>query len=136
MLLNQPRKGERRINQWERRLAAPIAIIVESATRVYPKDIALGDFDADGDLDVATANWGTNRLSILRNKGDATFHSPLVYEAGFRPESIRVSDLDGDARQDVAVANGNGDVNIFLNRSRAPFSRDNNRDGQPDECVR
>ena len=34
-----------------------------------PFAIATGDFDGDGDLDVATANWHSNDVTILRNDG-------------------------------------------------------------------
>ena len=34
-----------------------------------PFAIATGDFDGDGDLDVVTANWHSNNVTILRNDG-------------------------------------------------------------------
>ena len=38
-------------------------------TGTTPFSIATGDFDSDGDLDVATANWHSNDVTILRNDG-------------------------------------------------------------------
>jgi hypothetical protein len=135
VLKNSPRTGIYRFDQWERRLAAPVIVRVQNAPRAYPKDIAIADLDADGDLDIATANWGTDRVSILRNAGDGTFLSPLVFSAGFRPESIRIGDLNSDSRPDITVANGNGDVTVLLNRSRPAYSLDTDADGRPDECA-
>jgi hypothetical protein len=37
------------------------------STGTTPFAVATGDFDGDGDLDVATANWHSNDVSILRN---------------------------------------------------------------------
>jgi chitodextrinase len=45
-----------------------------AAAQTYPAgttpfSIATGDFDKDGDVDVATANWHSNDVTILRNDG-------------------------------------------------------------------
>ena len=135
VLMNSPRRGAYRIGQWPRRLAAPVAVRVQNAPRAYPKDVAVADLDADGDLDIATANWGTDRVSILRNAGDGTFLRALVFAAGFRPESIQVGDLDSDSRPDIATANGNGDITVLLNRSQPAYSRDSDFNARPDECA-
>jgi hypothetical protein len=39
------------------------------AAGTTPFAIATGDFDGDGDLDVVTANWHSNNVTILRNDG-------------------------------------------------------------------
>src|SRR5262245_6417991 len=45
------------------------------ATGPYTWSLAAGDFDADGKIDLAAANWGasTNDISILLGNGDGSF---------------------------------------------------------------
>ena len=38
-----------------------------------PYSVAVGDLDNDGNLDLATAVWNSNSVSILLGKGDGTF---------------------------------------------------------------
>ena len=47
--------------------ANSFAAKVDFATGVYPKGIVIGDLDGDGKADLAVANDGSNKVSILRN---------------------------------------------------------------------
>ncbi len=38
-----------------------------------PEAVAVGDFNNDGNPDVAVANYGSNNVSILLGNGDGTF---------------------------------------------------------------
>jgi hypothetical protein len=84
-----------------------------------PVSIAAADFDGDGDNDLAVANFGSDNVTILRNKGALVF-APLAAGpelAGDGPISIARADLDGDGDIDLAVANSNSDnVTILKNR--------------------
>jgi hypothetical protein len=74
--------------------------------------LAIGDFDQDGHLDVA--GLAPNYLAILKGKGDGTFQLASTYAAPLfesGPDSIIISDLDGDGNLDVAI--GNGDTNVI-----------------------
>lgn len=53
--------------------------------------VVLGDFDRDGRLDVATANYDSNDVSILRGRGDGTF----VAAVDFAIPPGRATDFDG-----------------------------------------
>ena len=62
-----------------------------------PYDIAFGDIDGDGDMDVGVANWGSGTVSILRNNGDGTFATKvdsegdsLSYRYRYRFDSVWV----------------------------------------------
>jgi len=82
-----------------------------------PRFIAVADFNGDGVLDLAVANWVSATVSILLGNGDGTFQAPQNFFAETEPNSIAVGDYDGDGRLDLAVANyssvvvllGNGD---------------------------
>ncbi len=64
----------------------------------------LGDLDADGDLDLAVTDSGSDQVSILLGPGDGLFASPVSYAAGDSPCSVALGDLDGDVDLDLVVA--------------------------------
>ena len=80
-----------------------------------PLDIGAADFDLDGDQDLATANRGTNTVSILRNNAAANFTtlSPPPPTGAF-PSDLALSDFDGDGDIDIAVANSNSSTLTIL----------------------
>ena len=65
--------------------------------------IAAGDFDGDGNLDLAVAG-GLSDVVILHNGGGGAFTPAGRIEAGSGPTSLCAVDLDGDGRADLAVA--------------------------------
>ncbi len=75
------------------------------ANNWYPHDLAKGDFNGDGKLDVVTANWNVATVSVYLGNGDGTFQAPTSFACGDNPCSVAVGDLDGDGHLDVVVAN-------------------------------
>jgi hypothetical protein len=68
-------------------------------------------------LDLATAGWSTNKVSILRNNGDGTFGTKADYDAGPHEFSIFCADLDGDLDLDIAVSHSaDSTVSILINQ--------------------
>jgi hypothetical protein len=51
----------------------------------YPKAVAVGDFNRDGKLDVAAADWGNGQVSVLLGNGDGTFQAPQTFASGGTP---------------------------------------------------
>jgi hypothetical protein len=72
-----------------------------------PYGVAVADFNGDGKLDLAVANWNDSTVSILLGNGDGTFTpapgSPVP--APGIPEALAVGDFNGDGKLDLAVAN-------------------------------
>ena len=53
-----------------------------------PSSVAVGDLDNDGILDLATANTGTNNVSILQGLGNRGFTPPASFPVGQMPLSV------------------------------------------------
>src|SRR5262245_2281688 len=60
-----------------------------------PRWIAAGDWDEDGDLDIATANYGTGTASVFMSDGAGTFASTQSILAP-QVHTIEAMDFDGD----------------------------------------
>ncbi|MEM7309447.1 MAG: VCBS repeat-containing protein [Planctomycetota bacterium] len=84
------------------------------AVGLRPRDVAAADFDGDGNLDVVTANEGSDDVSIVLGGGDLTFAAATNAAVGGVPSSVRVADLDADGTLDLAVLNlGSGDATLL-----------------------
>lgn len=83
--------------------------------------MAVGDFNGDGTLDLAVANFGDNTVSVLLGKGDGTFLPQAIFPTDSGPNSVAIGDFNGDGRMDIAVVNGgSNDVSILLQPTPAP----------------
>jgi hypothetical protein len=120
-----------------------------------PNDLAQGDFNRDGNVDVAVANHSVELVTVLLGDGRGGFAfapgSPFAVPSNPHPHGIAAADFNGDGRLDLAVDSwgenkvlvmfGNGD-GTFQNHGLkfpvgvAPYQRlrsaDLNEDGRPD----
>jgi len=79
--------------------------------------IAAGDFNKDERPDLATTNFGSNSVSILRNNGGGIFNTDQEKDltTGTNPAGIACADFNGDGIPDLVVANwGSNTISIFL----------------------
>lgn len=90
-------------------------------------DLALGDFNSDGRIDVAVADQlgaSTGNLSVFAGNGDGTFQSLIrldLLTGGNDPLGVAAADLNGDGRVDLVAANASSsNVGVLLNTSTAP----------------
>ena len=90
-----------------------------------PYAITFGDFDGDGKTDIATGNYDSSSISVMRNissaPGEIAFDTPSIYDSGGAPHDICYGDFNGDGKMDLATANfGSGDTSVFINMSSGP----------------
>jgi FG-GAP-like repeat/FG-GAP repeat len=68
-----------------------------------PQNVVVGDFNHDGKLDLAVANFATQNVGVLLGNGDGTFGAPTNYSLGTYVGSVTTGDLNGDGYLDLAV---------------------------------
>ncbi|MEI6508716.1 MAG: FG-GAP-like repeat-containing protein, partial [Bacteroidota bacterium] len=86
-----------------------------------PRGIALNDIDGDGKLDIAVGNNTGNTVSVLYNTSTSgsitsgSFAAQLTFSSS-SPNDIVFSDIDGDGKAEMLVANGASNItSVYLN---------------------
>ena len=90
-----------------------------------PQGLAYGDFDLDGDVDIAVANSGSSQgtavgagdaISLLWNDGNGLFSTRSDFAANRNPGPIVSADFNGDGFLDIAAINKSDEVvSVLLN---------------------
>jgi hypothetical protein len=70
-----------------------------------PNAVKLADVNGDGKLDIISANYQANNVSVSVNEGDGVFRTPALYVTGISPCQLTVTDLTGNGLPDVVVVN-------------------------------
>ncbi len=79
-------------------------------------DLAVGDFNHDGNVDAAATNWAGDSVQILRGRGNGTFTNGEFFATPGTDGSVAAGDFNGDGWLDVATANSAGDsVSVLIN---------------------
>ena len=127
---------------------------VHVSAGLEPYDLATGDFNADGRLDVVVSNSNNDGVRVLLGAGTGLFSGFTNYLSGFNCSGVAVSDLDGDGILDLAVTSavsnnvqllkGNGTAGVGDGSFAGPIELANccfplhvgiadlNQDGRPD----
>ena len=97
-----------------------------------PHHIVASDFNNDGNLDLATANTGTDgigaeTMSVVIGNGNGTFQNAVTYDAPYSSMLLGTSgiidaDIDHDGDKDILVVNtAGGDLAVYLNDGTGSF---------------
>jgi hypothetical protein len=115
---------------------AALAIIASaSVSRTYttnrdPVDVAIGDFDCDGNNDLAIATEGTHTLSILWNDGNGDFSErDDVWVAGNQSRNADWDEFANVEQVEVGEFTGDNAPDIVIYQKNNPFKTDDQ--GQP-----
>ena len=73
----------------------------------FPDSVAVGDFNGDGNHDLANGNRGSGTVSISLGDGAGGFTAAPAATVGPSPSAVAVGDFNNDGKQDLAVANNN-----------------------------
>ncbi len=95
---------------------------VDYATGINPYSIAIGDLDSDGKSEIVVSNFSATTISIFRNISATaiidsnSFATKVDFSTGGNAAGISISDLNGDSKLDLVVANSGGStVSLFRN---------------------
>ena len=121
-------------------------------SNALPYQVITADFNGDGYLDLAVADWAKGSIAILLGNGDGTFQQ-AQYVRTVKPLSLAAGDFNGDGILDIAEVEGAqlGALNLFLGNGDGTFRQsaqinqghtpiglavaDFNRDGHLDIAV-
>jgi FG-GAP-like repeat len=95
-----------------------------------PGSVIAADFNGDGKIDLATANFGGrpgtyifgDTVSVLLGNGDGTFQAAVSYTVGTGPSSVATGDFNGDGKADLATADiASNTVSVLLGNGDGTF---------------
>ena len=100
---------------------------VNYAAPQRPTISATGDFDGDGDIDIAATTDNPERVSLLRNNGGGAFQPGTAWGfatgTGSGPQDIAARDWDGDGDLDlIVVLQDSNTLRIYLNNGSGTFA--------------
>jgi len=79
--------------------------------------ITVGDFNGDGDVDVAltSCNPPLNNVLLLFGDGQGGFGNPISFQVGSSPNGIAAGDFNQDGGPDLATSNMSSNVSVLIN---------------------
>lgn len=99
--------------------ASPATVTVSTS----PRSITGGDFNGDSNIDLAVANYGTNKLTILSGNGQGGFANMAEITTGTQPTKVISADINNDNVLDLITANsGSNSLSVFAGNGAGGFT--------------
>jgi FG-GAP-like repeat len=92
------------------------------ASGLYALTPAVGDFNKDGNLDLAAVIQGSNAIDVFLGNGDGTLQHEKTFAVDSYPTNLVIADFNGDGFPDIAVTEGEGDVGVLLGNGLGNFA--------------
>jgi hypothetical protein len=86
-----------------------------------PRSLVVGDFNHDGSLDFAAAQFDTGQVSVFLGNGNGTFRSGATYNLPDGANSIAGADMNHDGNLDL-VGSGGQSVSVLLGNGDGTFA--------------
>lgn len=80
----------------------------------YMIDVAVGDFNEDGNLDVVGCSPQNDNFSLLPGNGTGNFAAAVNFNTADRPQGIAVGDLNKDNNLDVILSHIGTDAEVYI----------------------
>ena len=95
---------------------------IDLNTGAAPRNVALGDVNGDGHLDIVVTVQGAGLVSIFRGNGDLTFQPRIDVPVHDQPIALAVVDWTGDGKLDLLVgAAGDSTLTVHVGDGAAGF---------------
>ncbi len=88
----------------------------------YTRHLASGDFDEDGDIDIA-GSYGGDCYTILTNRGQGKTFTAQNYSTDEELAYVIATQLPGDSTVDLLFVSNYQEIGIFTGAGNATFSR-------------
>ncbi|HVX13047.1 MAG TPA: VCBS repeat-containing protein [Pirellulales bacterium] len=98
---------------------ASTTLVATNGYNNEPGALALGDFNGNGNLDVATMVVN-HSVEVLLGNGDGTL-APPTEVASVVPTSLAAADINGDGKPDLVTTDVSGDVSVLLGNGDGTF---------------
>jgi gliding motility-associated-like protein len=119
--------------------ASPFTTKFDLVTGNSPVSVAIGDLDGDGKPDLAVANKDSRTVSVFRNISSngtiqsGAFMDKVDFLTGESPQKVAISDIDGDGKADLIIANTNDNsISVLHNNSLSGAINANSFSGKID----
>lgn len=104
-------------------------LVSASTSRTYttdtdPVDVALGDFDCDGDLDIVTANDRSTKISVLWNENGHFQKRSDIWTSANANQDANFEDHSNTQQVEVGEFTGDNAVDIVIYARNRPLRQD------------